>query len=64
MTMPEMAMRFVLDNPLVSTVIPGMRKTAHVETNLAVSDMSPLNQDVHAQLKGHRWDRKPTSWSQ
>jgi len=64
MTMPEMAMRFVLDSPLVATVIPGMRKTAHVEINLAVSDAPPLHQDLHAQLKGHRWDRKPTSWSQ
>jgi aryl-alcohol dehydrogenase-like predicted oxidoreductase len=64
MTMPEMALRFILDNPLVSTVIPGMRKTAHVEANLAVSDAPSLTQDLHAQLKSHRWDRTPTKWSQ
>jgi aryl-alcohol dehydrogenase-like predicted oxidoreductase len=64
MTMAEMAMRFILDNPLVATVIPGMRKMAHVESNLAVSEASPLPQDLHAQLKGHRWDRTPTRWSQ
>ncbi len=64
MTMADMALRFVLDNPIVATVIPGMRKTAHVESNLAVSDLPPLDQETHSQLKGHRWDRKPTSWSQ
>jgi len=64
MSMAEMALRFVLDNPIVATVIPGMRKTAHVENNLAVSDHPPLDQETHSQLKGQRWDRKPTSWSQ
>jgi aryl-alcohol dehydrogenase-like predicted oxidoreductase len=64
LTMADMALRFILDNPLVSTVIPGMRKTAHVEANLAVSDAASLPQDLHAQLKSHRWDRTPTKWSQ
>jgi aryl-alcohol dehydrogenase-like predicted oxidoreductase len=64
MTMAEMALRFILDNPLVSTVIPGMRKTAHVESNLTVSEAKSLPQDVHGQLKGHRWERSPTQWSQ
>ena len=59
MTLPEMALRFILDNPLISTVIPGMRKRANVESNLAVSDAAPLPQDLHGQLKGHRWDRTP-----
>jgi aryl-alcohol dehydrogenase-like predicted oxidoreductase len=64
MTMPEMALRFILDDPLISTVIPGMRKTPYVEANLAVSDAPSLTQDLHAQLKSHRWDRTPTEWSQ
>jgi aryl-alcohol dehydrogenase-like predicted oxidoreductase len=64
MTMAEMALRFILDNPLVSTIIPGMRKMAHVEANLAVSDAPSLAQDLHARLKSHRWDRTPTEWSQ
>jgi aryl-alcohol dehydrogenase-like predicted oxidoreductase len=63
-TLPEMALRFILDNPLVSTVIPGMRKTAHVESNIAVSESSSLPQELHVHLKGHRWDRTPTRWSQ
>jgi aryl-alcohol dehydrogenase-like predicted oxidoreductase len=58
-TVADMALRFILDNPLISTVIPGMRKMAHVEANLAVSEATPLPQDVHGRLKGHRWDRSP-----
>ena len=64
MTMAEMALRFILDEPTVRTVIPGMRKMAHVDANLAVSDAPPLSQDLHARLRGHRWDRTPTEWSQ
>ena len=38
MTMPELALRFILAHPDVSTVIPGMRKRAHVDANLGASD--------------------------
>ncbi|MGH2620398.1 MAG: aldo/keto reductase [Anaerolineales bacterium] len=64
MSMPEMALRFILSNPEVSTVIPGMRKTRHVEANLAVSDQGPLEPDLLQRLRTHRWDRQPTLWSQ
>jgi aryl-alcohol dehydrogenase-like predicted oxidoreductase len=64
MTMPEMALRFILSNPDVSTVIPGMRKTVNVEANTAASDAGPLPPDLMAELRKHRWDRVPTSWSQ
>jgi aryl-alcohol dehydrogenase-like predicted oxidoreductase len=64
MTMPELALRFILANPNVGTVIPGMRKLHHVEANLAVSDNAPLDPTLLHQLRAHRWDRKPTSWSQ
>ena len=64
MTMPDMAMRFCLSNPDVSTVIPGMRKIKNVEANIASSDAGPLSADLLSQLKPHRWDRTPTSWSQ
>jgi aryl-alcohol dehydrogenase-like predicted oxidoreductase len=64
MTMPEMALRFILNNPTVSTIIPGMRKPAHVESNIAASDAGPLPEQLHEQLRGHRWERKPTKWSQ
>ncbi len=64
MTMPEMALRFILNNRTVSTVIPGMRKLAHVEANMATSDAGPLPAELHEALRPHRWDRQPTEWSQ
>lgn len=64
MTMPEMALRFILAEPTVSTIIPGMRKLSHVESNLAASDALPLNESLLAELRKHRWDRQPTEWSQ
>ena len=64
MTMPEMAMRFILNHPAVSTIIPGMRKEKHVRDNIAASDEGPLPEDVHSALRAHRWDRTPTKWSQ
>ncbi len=64
MTMPEMALRFILAEPAVSTIIPGMRKIKHVEANLAASAAGPLSPALVRELKKHRWDRKPTKWSQ
>jgi aryl-alcohol dehydrogenase-like predicted oxidoreductase len=64
MTMPEMAMRFILSHPTVSTVIPGMRKLRHVESNIAASDGKGLSSDLIEKLRAHRWDRRPTRWSQ
>jgi aryl-alcohol dehydrogenase-like predicted oxidoreductase len=64
MTLPEMALRFILNNPDISTIIPGMRKLRNVEANLAASDKGPLPASHHAQLRPHRWDRTPTKWSQ
>lgn len=59
MTLPELALRFILSSPDVSTVIPGMRKTRNVEANLAVSDRGALDADLLAALRAHRWDRVP-----
>ncbi|HKW62069.1 MAG TPA: aldo/keto reductase [Candidatus Acidoferrum sp.] len=64
MTMPEMALRFILNNPDVHTIIPGMRKHKNVESNVAASDKGPLPADFHAKLRPHRWVRTPTKWSQ
>ncbi len=64
MTMTDMALRFILNNPTVSTIIPGMRKVRHVEANLAASDAGPLPANLHSKLRAHRWDRQPSSWSQ
>ncbi|MDQ2936685.1 MAG: aldo/keto reductase [Acidobacteriota bacterium] len=62
-TMPELALRFILTNPTVSTIIPGMRKLSHVESNVDASDAGPLPTELYEQLKQHRWVRKPTPWS-
>jgi len=64
MSMPEMAMRFILNNPTVSTIIPGMRRVKHVEANVAACNAGPLPDELFAKLWPHRWDRKPTRWSQ
>jgi aryl-alcohol dehydrogenase-like predicted oxidoreductase len=60
----EMALRFILSNPDVTTVIPGMRRPAHVRANVAASDAGPLPRGLVSQLRQHRWDRVPTEWSQ
>jgi aryl-alcohol dehydrogenase-like predicted oxidoreductase len=64
MSMAEMALRFILNNPAVSTIIPGMRKPDHVKSNLAASDAGPLPASLQQELRQHRWDRSPTKWSQ
>jgi aryl-alcohol dehydrogenase-like predicted oxidoreductase len=63
MTLPDMALRFILSNPDVSTTIVGMRKSEHTRSNLAVSDAGPLPPQLLAALKEHRWDRTPQRWS-
>jgi len=64
MTMAELALRWILADPRVSTVIPGMRKPQHVEANTAVSDGRTLEPALLDRIKKHRWDRTPTEWSQ
>jgi aryl-alcohol dehydrogenase-like predicted oxidoreductase len=64
MDMSEMALRFILSNKHVSTTIPGMRKPAHAKANMKAGDGKALNKELLEQLKEHRWDRQPTSWSQ
>jgi aryl-alcohol dehydrogenase-like predicted oxidoreductase len=62
MTLPDLALRFVLSEPAVSTVIPGMRKQAHVEASLAVSDAGPLEGGLLDELAAHRWDGRLEDW--
>ena len=63
-TMAEMALRFILNNPDVATIIPGMRKIRNVEANIAAGDKGPLPASLHSELQQHRWVRQPTPWSQ
>ncbi len=64
LNMPDMALRFILNNDAVSTIIPGMRKLKHVESNIATSNQGPLPEKLHLSLQSHRWDRQPSWWSQ
>lgn len=63
-TMAEMALRFILENKTVCTTIPGMRKERNVLANTGVSDNKRLDATLLEELRKHRWDRFPTSWSQ
>ena len=64
MIMSEMALRFILGEPSVSTIIPGMRKPKHAESNLRTSDAGLLPPALMKELEKHRWDREPNEWSQ
>jgi aryl-alcohol dehydrogenase-like predicted oxidoreductase len=59
MDLPELALRFILEHPAVSTTIPGMRRPPHVERNAAASDGVRLPPRLGEALKAHRWDRVP-----
>jgi aryl-alcohol dehydrogenase-like predicted oxidoreductase len=63
MSLAEMALRFTLSHPAVSTTIVGMRKSEHVRENCSLSDKGPLSAELLSELKKHRWDRKPAPWS-
>jgi aryl-alcohol dehydrogenase-like predicted oxidoreductase len=56
-TLPELALRFCLHHPAVSTVIPGMRSISNVEANCALSDGRKLSDTLLAELRNHTWER-------
>ncbi len=55
--LPEVAIRFCLSHPAVSTVIPGMRSIASVEGNVAASGQGPLPASAVELLRRHAQDR-------
>ena len=63
LTLPQMALRYILSFPAVSTIIAGMRKPEHVRQNIAASNAGGLNAALLRKLKDHRWDRKPEPWA-
>jgi aryl-alcohol dehydrogenase-like predicted oxidoreductase len=58
MSLPEMALRHILQHPAVSTVIPGMRTVRHVEQNLSASEGPPLPDELMAEIRRHEWNRR------
>ena len=63
-TMAAVALRFILKNNTVGTIIPGMRKQRNVIANTSCSDGIPMNKKLYTEIKSHRWDRNPSAWSQ
>lgn len=49
--MPQWAIRWILDHPEVTTVIPGASKISQVNSNVEASGLAPLPQEVHQQLR-------------
>ena len=56
-TLPELALRFILSRPEVSTVIPGMRRAEHARANAAASDGRVLSAGLLETLRAHAWDK-------
>jgi aryl-alcohol dehydrogenase-like predicted oxidoreductase len=56
-SLAEIALRFTISHPAVSTVIPGMRQVKNVESNCGVSEAGPLPANVLSRLRRHVWER-------
>ena len=56
-TLPELALRFCLSAPAVSTVIAGMRRPTHVRQNVEASGKGGLSAQMVSRLEGHRWEK-------
>ena len=50
-TLPQLALRWCLDHPAVTTIIPGARNRAQAEANAAASDLPPLPAEIHTKLR-------------
>jgi len=55
--LPEVALRFCISHPAVTTAIPGMRSLRNVEANVAAVQKGPLSAGELEILHRHRWDR-------
>ncbi|MBI2082349.1 MAG: aldo/keto reductase [Deltaproteobacteria bacterium] len=56
-TVSDLALKFCLSHPAVSTVIPGMRRPEHLRTNVAASNGKPLSVKLLQEIKKHAWQR-------
>jgi len=55
--LPEIALRYCLSHPAVSTVIPGMRSLRNVDANVRAAELGPLSAEEFEVLRHHRWVR-------
>ncbi len=56
-TLPELALRFCLSPPEVTTVIPGMRRPPHVRQNVAAAQQGSLSPRMLSKLAAHAWEK-------
>jgi aryl-alcohol dehydrogenase-like predicted oxidoreductase len=49
--MAQWSLRWILDHPEITTVIPGATKIEQVKNNVAASDLAPLSKDIHSKLR-------------
>ena len=56
-SLPELALRFCISHPAVTSVIPGMRRVKNALANCAVSEKGPLDAATLAILKRHAWEK-------
>lgn len=49
--MPQWAIRWILDHPEVTTVIPGASRVTQVYANVEASDLKSLTPELHAELR-------------
>lgn len=49
-TLPQLALRWCLDHPAVTAIIPGARNRGQAEANAAASDLPPIPPEAHARL--------------
>ena len=47
----QWSIRWILDHPAVTTVIPGASKISQVKTNMAAADLPSLPNEIHSKLR-------------
>ncbi|MFQ5995164.1 MAG: aldo/keto reductase [Acidiferrobacterales bacterium] len=57
LTLAQVALKFILAHPAVSTVIPGMRNPQQAQANAGCADLPDLSQEHVARLRRHAWQR-------
>jgi len=50
-TMARFALRWILDQPAVTVIIPGARNTEQASGNAAAAELAPLGDEVHAAVR-------------
>src|SRR5881396_3198315 len=56
-SLPELALRFCLSSPQVSTVLAGMRRATHVQQNVAAAEKGKLTAGMLSKLEPHAWEK-------